>query len=372
MRILYAAAIRLPTEKAHGAQIMHTCEALARVGATVDLATPGRATDVSESPFAYYGVTENFTLSALSVPDWFTSGRFGFVAATILFAWRVARHTRITHPDVVYSRDKIVLLALTFFSPRTRCVWEVHGHEPTWVVRRFATRFDVVTITAGIKEDLVECGVASKRVTVAPDGVDLAPFARAESRVAARTRLGLPQDKNIVMYIGRLDGWKGMETLLEASRLLPHDTQVVVIGGEDEHVRSLEAVYPQVRFLGYHPYARVADNEAAADVLVLPNTARDVTSMRFTSPLKLFTYMASGKPLVASDLPSLREVLSEQNAFLVTPDDASALASGIQEALQNEVEAGRRAQNAHRDVEQYTWETRATKILQFLNTNHHE
>ena len=104
-------------------------------------------------------------------------------------------------------------------------------------------------------------------------------------------------------------------------------------------------------------------------MLVLPNTGREVTSQKFTSPLKLFTYMASGVPIVASDLPALREVISENTAYLVTPDSPDALAQVVIEVLRDPQEAARRAQGALRAVAEYTWESRAEKILQFLQRN---
>jgi putative flippase GtrA len=167
------------------------------------------------------------------------------------------------------------------------------------------------------------------------------------------------------MYIGRLDGWKGVGTLLEASTFVP-ETQVVVIGGEEAQVEALRAQYPKVQFLGYRSYGELADNQAAADVLVLPNTAKDETSVRFTSPLKLFTYMASGKPIVASDLPSLREVLDEESAYFVAPDDARELARGIKQAL-GDPNAETKAHHARHKVAHYTWSARARTILQFFN-----
>lgn len=105
-------------------------------------------------------------------------------------------------------------------------------------------------------------------------------------------------------------------------------------------------------------------NQAAADVLVLPNTGTDETSVRFTSPLKLFTYMASGRPIVASDLPSIREVLDEQSAYLVTPDDAQALARGITRALSD---TGGRSARAFQLVQRYSWDERARGILAALS-----
>ncbi|MEK7156510.1 MAG: glycosyltransferase, partial [Patescibacteria group bacterium] len=88
--------------------------------------------------------------------------------------------------------------------------------------------------------------------------------------------------------------------------------------------------------------------------------------LRFTSPLKLFTYMASGVPIVTSDLPSIREVVDEKSAFLVPADNPDALAEGIMQALENTEDATRRAGAARVLLPGYTWAKRAERILAFL------
>jgi glycosyltransferase involved in cell wall biosynthesis len=98
------------------------------------------------------------------------------------------------------------------------------------------------------------------------------------------------------------------------------------------------------------------------DVLVLPNPASAISSS-FTSPLKLFEYMASGRPIVASDLPSLREVLRDgENALLAEPGNAAALTRGILR-IKNDAALGERlARQAVEDVRQYTWARRAERL----------
>lgn len=365
LRILYAAAVRLPTEKAHGVQIMRTCGALAAAGAEVELAVPGRATPIAGEPFAYYGVAKNFSLTTLKAPDWFAAGPLGFFLASRLFGRKVARYAKQKNFDVMYTRDKLVLRTLLNSKPTAKVVWEVHGKEDIVAAKQFAGRVRVVAITNGIKEALVKQGFKNEEVLVAPDGVELEPFENPESKQAAHVRLGLPLDKKVAMYIGRLDGWKGVETLLEASSLLPEEIIVAIIGGEPVQIERLKKMYPKALFLGYHPYTEVAANQAAADVLVLPNTAKDTTSQLYTSPLKLFTYMAGGKPIVASDLPSLREILDDSSAFFVTADSAADLAKGIEAALVSP-DAQVRAARAQELVRQYSWQERAKKILTFL------
>ncbi len=366
-RVLYAAFVRLPTEKAHGAQIVHTCAALANAGAAVELVIPGRKTGIVTETFDYYGVKKNFLITTLPTADFSYLGRIGFLVSSFFFAVRATRHSRKIASSVLYTRDRALAVLFRWLVPRaTTLVWEIHGRESGWAIRALSSRAHYVCITKGLKQNIIAQGVSPERVSVAPDGIDLATFKNAETKEAARKRLGLSLDKKIAMYVGRLDGWKGTDTLFKASALLPDEICVAVIGGEEAQIKNLKPLYPKVAFLGYHDYREIAHNLAAADVLVLPNTARDETSAHYTSPLKLFAYMASGKPIVSSDLPSLREVITEQSAYMVEPDKAKALAEGIVLSLGNPNDGESRAKKAFELVQHYTWDIRAKNIMQAL------
>jgi glycosyltransferase involved in cell wall biosynthesis len=107
---------------------------------------------------------------------------------------------------------------------------------------------------------------------------------------------------------------------------------------------------------------RVAAFLQKADVLVIPNLPSRI-SAAYTSPLKLFEYMASGRPLVASDLPALREVLRpDDNAVLVAPGSINALAAGIRRVLEDAAFGARLAATARRDAAEYTWDKRAERL----------
>lgn len=118
--------------------------------------------------------------------------------------------------------------------------------------------------------------------------------------------------------------------------------------------------------VGHRPHQEIPYWLKAADVLVLPNSAKEKISRFYTSPLKLFEYMASGTPIVASDLPSIREVLNEKNAVLVKPDSPEFLTAGIMKVLENPYLSDKISKQAFQDVQNYTWEKRAEKILRFI------
>jgi glycosyltransferase involved in cell wall biosynthesis len=340
---------------------MKTCESLAKAGAEVELVVPKSPS--SEDPFVYYHVSRTFTVTYTSA-GLRVGSSFRFAFSMIWFSELAKLSRAFWKAEYIYSRDALILLQYILL--RRRLVYEAHT-EPTGISRFVARRaYRVVTITHGLKDAYVAAGVSADKVVVAPDGIELADFEHPISREAARKKLGLPDNKKIILYLGRLDGWKGVRTLFEAAALLPESYLVTIAGGEPEQVRECAARYPRVRFLGFTPYREVADNQQAADVLVLPNTGTDVVSVKYTSPLKLFTYMASGIPMVASDLPSIREVVDERSAILVTPDDPGALAAGIVAALTGGDDARARAARARELVSGYTWKARAQRVLSSL------
>lgn len=361
MRIKYVSNARLPTEKAHGAQIVKTCEALARAGHDVELIVPSRRNKLRADAFSYYGAKAAFRIQKRRTLD-LPLGRFGFLLQQCTFAISAFFHLRGDRATV-YGRDEVVLAILAMCGRGV--VWESHDGRWNGAARYLLKRVPIVVVSQGAKDFYTGQGVPAERINVIPNGIDLERFARAESMEAARKRLDLPQEAKIAMYIGRLDGWKGSATLLEASRLLP-GVLVAVIGGEPAQVEALSKQYPRVRFFGFRPYAELPDNQAAADVLVAPNTGKDAISRQFTSPLKVLAHLASGRPLVASDLPSIRELTGTDAALLVPPDDPQALARGIERVLGEPVLAGNLLQHAGKKIARFSWGARAAALAAVL------
>jgi len=327
----------------------------------------------AQDPFAYYGISERFTVTRLPAPELSRFGGAIFLFAYLIFVLRAARYIRRTarKGDVPYGRDPLELFFLGRNLARN-AVWEAHAGSTWWIVRFCARRIQspVVAITRGTKDFWVNEGIASNRFLVAPDGFDPREFADVPDTVAARAELQLPPEARIALYTGHLYGWKGASILAQATALLPPDALVVFVGGTEKDVAAFRAQFagdPHIRIIGHRKHSEIPTWLSAADVLVLPNSGATDLSRLYTSPLKLFEYMASSRPIIASDLPSLREILSEESAYLVRPDDADDLARGIREALEHPEEASARASCAHAQVQDYTWDTRAKRILKFIS-----
>lgn len=362
MKILYLAAIRLPTDRAHGLQIMKTCEAFVKEGVQIELVIPARANTLTEDPFTYYAVPSVFPLTVLRTPDLVRFGRIGFITSALIFSERVRWLGRFRSADIVYSREAFVLLQYIFLG--RKLVFEAHANPSPLAsfVARHAHR--VVVISHALKTAYETAGVAPEKIIIAPDAVDARAFEVTSRKEDVRQRLGLSAVARIVMYVGHLYARKGADTLAAAAALMPED-QVVFVGGTKSDVARFRKQWENqknIHLVGHVPPTQVPQYLRAADVLVLPNSARDTDAREFTSPMKLFEYMASGTPIVASNVPSIREILGEQEAQFVDPDNAVALAAGVATVCAHERESSARAGAARRKAEEYTWEKRARSI----------
>lgn len=282
--------------------------------------------------------------------------------------------------DLVLTREVEVAYALR---RRPRTFLELHRVPEgrlrrRWLVRAAAALDGVVAISGGVREDLLGLlasapGAArdAEHVLVAHDAFDLARYTARYDRDDACRALGLDPERPVVVYTGGLLQWKGVEVLVDAA----HDprlesAQVVIAGGMDADVAGLRryaAGLRNVRIDGFQPAARVPLYLAAGDVGVVPNRARPTISAKYTSPLKVFEAMAAGLPLVASDLPSLREVLGEDEALFVRPEDSRALADGVARLLADGPDRARRAARMQARAPLHTWDARAATMLRWLD-----
>ena len=355
----------MPTEKAHGLQIAHMCNAFAQLGHQVTLVVPRRNNPITEDLFLYYGLKPLFSVKYISSPDlltrWGKYGRWVHWVHSIFFLIRLIAYTPQSG-SIVYTRTSEIAWLFRLRSYTVVC--EVHDWPESfaWLYAFFLRRVQLIPCNSPGTERVCRAHGLSQTI-VAHNGIDLEEFLKVFDAKEVRADLGLPQEKKIVMYIGALETWKGVATLCEASTALSSDTQVVIIGGNQKQVSDFCAQYPKITFLGTRPYKDLAKNQRAADVLVVPNIPLNEESTDYTSPIKLFAHMASGVPVIVSDLPSLRAIVSDESTFFFKAGDPAELAHCITKVLANTAEAERRAREAGKEVLRYTWQNRAREIL---------
>jgi glycosyltransferase involved in cell wall biosynthesis/putative flippase GtrA len=368
MKLLFIANSRIPTERAMGTAIMKQCEAFARAGMQVELVVPLRKNVHIENPFTYHGVEENFTITHLWSLDLpileYIKARF--TVQRVSFFIRLLLYALTDKADFFYTREPELIALLP--ARKSKFVELHHLYGLGTFGKFFLSRCTgIITITKALREDVARIfDVPPSKMHVAPSGVDLTKFRDGATKEEVRRALGITTTNPIALYIGSLETWKGYETFLKASKFLEDTVSCVVIGGTENQVSTLRQEYPNVFFLGFLPQQLVSRSAQVADVLVAPNSEKELISARHTSPLKVFEYMASGIPIVASAITSIEEILSPKNAVLVEPDNPEALAYGISVVTQDHSLAQSIARQAKEDVVQYTWSVRTEKILGYM------
>ncbi len=373
MKLLYAAYSRLPSRRANSIQVASTCDALAQAGHDVTLLLPNRGSNrksTSKGIRKYYRLRERFEIKRLPVLDvrflhdagllkpWFLIAHLSFTLSFLNFI-----RGRASRYDAVYTRHAPTALMygkLRRLFPLLPIIFEAHRYgtlnalAAEWVDGVVATTGNAASLFAS------KCGCPVETV---PNGIRLEDFDIDESKASARKKLGLSKKAGIALYTGKPYGWKGVEVLEEAAKRLPSGSMVLFVGPEKKGGKSGPG---KKRYAGYVPHKDIPLYLKAADVLVLPNAPQGESRL-FTSPLKMFEYMASKRPIVASDLKSIREILSEDECFFAKAGDPDSLASAMTKALHSPKEAGRRAEKAYLKArDNYTWSKRAEKIGEFI------
>ncbi len=368
MRLLYISEGNIPSKYAHTFQAMKMAEALSSHVRSLTLVTAGGLLGGRDEVdlFDWYGVRPTFHVMRLPVfarmPKLMGEGNHRrFTRAAAVYA-------RLLSPNLVYTRSKQAARYCVKLGLKT--ILETHSKvsELTWRLRgaeRHPRLIGLVTVTQYLRDEYVKAGVPANKILVWPDAVDLPRFQSAPPRLQARAELNLPLDRPIAMYCGHFYEAKGVPCLIEAAKLAPQVLFCFVGGWPDdiERMKQLAAGCSNVRFLGFVANDQVPRHLAAADVLVLPNSAR-TEHARATSPLKLFEYMAAKRPVVATKIPALHGFLRHrENSFLVEPDSPESLAIGMRSLLDDRALASRIAGESTREVAQFTWSRRAADIL---------
>lgn len=367
----------MPTEKAHGIQLAKMCEAFVEQGIDLELIVPDRAT-LTGTIKDFYGLQMPIAVRKLPVIDWYGASRIGFFIGSLSFAFgyflylvskRIRGETFIIYTTDIdqFSFFLIPFIGVPYFA-------EIHDAKPKRLAFVLLFRFarGIITINSIIKKELSEVfHIAPKYIIMHPNGIDLSMFGSLPLKTEARDTLGVPQDKVIVLYVGKFYGWKGLDVAIEAARITGEDMDFYFIGGtKDELIQSsgIKDIPPSVQCMGHRQFTEIPMWLACADFCLVLGTKRNDYSYLHTSPMKFFEYMASNRPIIASRTPANTEIVSEQETLMYEPDNAKDLAAKIHYALGHRDEMRERALRARRKVEDFSWEKRSGGIIRFINS----
>jgi len=376
MRIVYLSNALIPSRSANSIHVMKMCQALAKDGHDVVLVAQDSNPNESgvENVYDYYSVEPIFAIRKLSKP--------GIYGGRLIYDMKILLELITRGYDLVYSRYLEGCFIATLLGYKTI----LEAHDPFWkeVGRLRNVMLDkiitsknlcgVVVITKALRRILIKRSPQKITIIVAPDGADLPRTSKAQ-RLAGRK--GSLQ----VGYTGHLYKGKGMETIEQLASLLD-DVDFHVVGGLEHDIRFWKERISRsnVFFHGFVEPRLISTYINAFDVCLLPiqrtvfayvknpqESGKGRNIADFTSPLKLFEYMAHGKAIVASDLPVIREVLDKDIAMLVEPEDIEGWVNAIK-ALRNKTLRAEISTKAFRYFnENFSWGQRAKTIIDHLS-----
>jgi glycosyltransferase involved in cell wall biosynthesis len=271
-------------------------------------------------------------------------------------------------PDLVFTRNYI----FPWLTSKCGIVTVAESHAPpdknTGPLLRLvsATQHRAfrlwVTISKRLAEHYQHLGVPKEKLIVLPDAADLSLFQRPHPLPPSP----YPDEGPHIAYIGHLYDYKGIPTVLEAAARL-HNVRFHLVGGWPEDIvrqlrRAQELELTNVTFHGPKPHSDLPLFLWHADVLLLP-PSRDHPSAFWTSPLKLGEYLASGTPVVATDIPALRDLVTDEEVEFVAADDAKALAEGIRRVLRDKARAEKLQTAGLQKAQELSYKRRVEAIL---------
>jgi glycosyltransferase involved in cell wall biosynthesis len=372
VRIVYPLLWSRPGRQACREQTIKTVAALARRGHALTLLMPQGPGDPDLTAAElrdWHGVSGEFRL---------VQGRSRWAGTSLMHSLMWLRQVRsdpeLADADLLYSRIP-AMFALGQLAPLPFAT----DHYRPWpddlpairpLVRRTSRHprcLGLILHSEHAADAYRRVGIDEARILVAHNGADLA-IEPPPTKEAARSALGLPADRPIALYAGRINAEKGLDQILALADLR-RDVLFVLVGSEGEGpIERQAAQRPNVRIVPWALPAALPDWLHAADVLLIP--ASRAPLMRHRScvlPLKLFGYLAAGRPILAPDSPDTAELLKhEETALLVEPDRPAAAAAALDRLLRDRGLAERLGAQARALAGGLGWDDRAGKISAFL------
>ncbi len=382
MHVAYLDPHPVPDNCPEALQILYTIDALGSLGARVTLVTPKPASVADTRAILGHALSSNVQVRHLEprsgIWRWLRSNKPFYrmaaaalkdlkVDAVLVRNLKMAEHLLRHAPEVPLFFETHELFARSYQEEHKHLNLRKH-HKLAALAQREETVYrgarGLIALTPLLIDDIRQAYAIDTPAVVAPDGVDLEQ-AQAPVSVPMHTTPWL-------LYLGSLHPWKGVDTLVRALPHVKQSAELHIVGGNEQRIAELRKlaeelnVTSRVVFHGPVEPGKRFEYIHQADICLLPLSDTGLGG-RYTSPLKLFEYMAAGKAIVVSDLPSMRQVLTpEQDALLVSSGEPEAFAQAIERLLTDKELRMRLGDTAKSHVQNFSWRARSETIQRFI------
>ena len=372
MKIALIAPSYIPSRRANTIQTMKMAQAFTHQGHQVLLIVPGETAKFSwEELSQHYGLSTQFEIEWMRSTPFWRRYDFAYIAVKRAKKWQA---------DLAFTRvPQSAAIASNLGIPT---IFEIHdfpgGRIGPLLVKRFLNGKGakaLISITKALAKHLQEeFDIPDSFITIAPDGVDIDRYQNLPSSQQARKLLKL-QENFTVGYTGHLYPGRGSELILEIAKGLP-EVNFLVVGGNPKDINLVQEQVnhlglKNINLTGFIPNAELPTYQAASDILLMPYQNRVSASgggniAKYLSPMKMFEYLASQRPIISSDLSVLQEVLNPDNAVILPIDQPEFWAKEITNLIVDESRRINLSKNARLTAEKYSWNERALQVLSSL------
>lgn len=368
MKIVYIANSAIPSRSANSVHVMKMCEAFKKNGISITLIVPNVVNEqLSTDDYKFYGIKNKFTIIKNKLVNRNPIGIWNYI-----FSFTSVIQVMRLKTDLTFTRNPVVAVFCILF--RQNCMLELHGKLLGLSLKLF-DNFNLfeskylkklIVISNPLKEIYIhDYKVIENKILVLPDGVTYENFEDINYKE--------PLKNNIfnIGYVGSLYKGRGIDILIEMATNLPkHNFNIY--GGEDDQIELLKKELINkniinINIFGHIPNSEVPQILCNQDILLMPYQKKvqvrgSEDTAKWMSPMKMFEYMASGRVILSSNMPVLKEILNNNNSFLLNPEDINEWINCIKYIEKNKDNARTISNRSKFDAQKYTWKKRALEI----------
>ncbi len=383
MKLFVLTSARIPGEKAESIAILKNCEALKKNGCNVELLTPKRKDKTKNVKMNDYGILTKFpihwlfTISLLNFSKNPMFQKFAFILMVSFFAlscMKLIKNDKDTEKFVLIREPFLAKIFVIFKkSLKFHLIYELHQLPRPNESKDFFEKFDaIITISDYLRLAVKELGVKIEEKFYVHTGYDKKLFSNFNTESISMIRKKLKNNNELLItYTGSLAEWKSTEFILESCKYITKNVKFVIVGGTENEISKLRKKFnsEKIHFQPRIPHKIIPDYLNASDILVMYTPPiKKIKGLSSFAPLKLLEYLAVGKPILAPELPWIKEVIHNlENGILFDPESPKNLAEQIDNLIDNKKIMEKIAKNAKKDSEKYTLDKRANLIIEIIS-----
>jgi glycosyltransferase involved in cell wall biosynthesis len=380
MKLFYLHSGKIDSGMANSVQVLQMCAAFARLGLEVTLALPDSDNAKALEKYISLQLGEAAKFNVVTFRQITICGRLEMMGGYL----GVKRLLKTEKMDCCYVRNPVFLNAPLKYNIPT--VFEshnsfIHGNkflDVLWTRNlihnsQHPKLVKFIGISGALTDYWVKAGVPKEKGLALHDAVNACQYEVVEDQEPLRQALALPLNQKIVVYAGSLYQDRGIERILDLAKIFENVLFVVVGGPEDRKQIYLDMCragnISNIMFTGHVVHQEVSKYLHAADVLLMI-WSKQVPTINYCSPLKMFEYMAAERIIVGDAFPTILEVLKDgETAYLADPDSFDDLRNKLTLALNEEYPNVMAKKARALAMNNYTWDERVRTILPILEAS---